>query len=73
MYLWSVLQFRLLARLQNEKNTCRQPAACSLTENNILLYDAASWTSFIKNPSGFMPKLSEWGSWNDTNDVDVDV
>ena len=26
-----------------------------------LLYDAASWTSFIKNPSGFMPKPSEWG------------
>ena len=26
-----------LSHLQNVKNTCRQPAACSLTENNTLL------------------------------------
>ena len=34
--MWSVLQFGLLTQLQNVKNTCCQPAACSLTGNNTL-------------------------------------
>ena len=49
-----------------------------------LLYDAASWTFFKKNPSWYIPKPSGWGGckcwqegcaidWNNTIDVDVDV
>ena len=42
MYMWSVLQFGLLVHLQNVKSTYRQPAACSLTENNPL------WKCFLR-------------------------